>query len=47
MDLPIQPNQDEPEKEILNAKHTKLSIDVCKYLIQIASVKIGLLEVKT
>ena len=27
LDLPIQPSQEEREKEILNAKHNKLSID--------------------
>ena len=27
LDLPIQPSQEEREKEIVNAKHKKLSID--------------------
>ena len=45
-DLPIQPGQ-ESEKEILNAKHNKLSIDGVKYLIPMTSKKIGSLEVNT
>ena len=30
LDLPIQPSQEEREKEILNANHNKLSIDVAQ-----------------
>ena len=44
--LPIQPGQ-EREKEILNAKHNKLSIDGVKYLIPMTSNRIGSLEVNT
>ena len=45
LDLPIRPSQEERKKEILNAKHNKLSIGGVQTPHPITSKKIGLLEV--
>ena len=47
VDLAIQPSQEEREKEILNAKHSKLSIYGVQIPHPMTSKKTGLLEVIT
>ena len=47
LDLPIRPSQDERKKEILNAKHNKLSINGVQILHPNNIKKTGLLEVNT